>query len=559
MRQICLTRIRPEPWTRHFARGMHLLFFGLFIASCGGGGGNDDSMHPSPILGSNATLASLSINGADLDPAFDSSVTDYTAAVGFAAKSTQVTATAEDVSANVSVNGTAVNSGVASDPISLDEGTNTITVNVTAEDGTTEQTYTVVIVRQSAPAFAQKAYVKAFDPSQNDAFGVKLALSGDGAKLAVAAPFGGLEFCGEEPWVGRPQPVYEYERDDNGVWGELQKIVEFSTPHKIAKVDFSADGSTLTVSARDLGLFVFSREVDGVWTQQKLELQTPLSSHFSFHSVALSADGATLAVGVKYTLEPLPGIPLDAVYIFTLDSDGFLTQQAEIADDRYFLNCCDFTPDISLSGDGATLAVSRLNRVYVFGRDNNNAWTERAELQQFSNDSEDNLLGDSVELSRDGTTLAAGATAAGSVYLFRTDSNNVWTEEAFVRPAVRATDQFGWSVALSADGAMLAVGAPFEDSGATGVNGDELNNDAIDSGAAWVFARDSFGVWTQRAYLKASTTLNTRHFGAAVSLSDDGTILAVGVPGDSSAATGVNGDSIEFGPSCAGATYIFEL
>ena len=557
MRQIWLIRICPEPWTRHFARGIHLLFFGLFIASCGGG--NDDSMRPSPILGSNATLASLSINGADLDPAFDSSVTDHTAAVGFAAKSTQVTATVEDVSANLSVNGTAVNSGVASDSISLDEGSNTITVNVIAEDGITEQTYTVVIVRQSASAFAQKAYVKAFDPFENDAFGAKLALSGDGAKLAVAAPFVGIEFCGEEPWLGRPQSVYEYERDDNGVWTELPKIVEFSGsgPSFAEDIDMSADGSTLAVSARDLGLFVFSREGDGVWTQQKLDIQSPIASFYGFYLVALSADGATLAVVVSFSFPPSS---IEALYIFTRDSDGNWTEQAEITDDKYFLNCCNgFTPDISLSGDGETLAVGRLNRVYVFGRDNNNAWTERAELQQFSNDSEDNLLGDSVELSRDGTTLAAGATAAGSAYLFRTDSNNVWTEEAFVRPSVRGSDQFGWSVALSADGTILAVGAPFEDSGATGVNGDELNNDATDRGAAWVFARDSFGVWTQRAYLKASTTLNTRHFGAEVSLSDDGTILAVGVPGDSRAATGVNGDSIDRGPCFAGATYIFEL
>ncbi len=557
MRQIWITRIRPEPWTRHFARGIPLLFFGLFIASCGGG--NDDSMRPSPILGSNATLASLSINGADLDPAFDSSVTDYTAAVGFAAKSTQVTATVEDVSANLSVNGTAVNSGVASDSISLDEGTNTITVNVIAEDGITEQTYTVVIVRQSASAFAQKAYVKAFDPFENDAFGAKLALSGDGAKLAVAAPFVGIEFCGEEPWLGRPQSVYEYERDTNGVWTELPKIVEFSgsRPSFARDIDMSADGSTLAVSAELLGLFIFSREGDGVWTQQKLDIQSPIASVYGFDLVALSADGATLAVAVTYFL-PTPS-SIEALYIFTRDSDGNWTEQAEITDDKYFFTCCDYTPDISLSGDGETLAVSSLNRVYVFGRDNNNAWTERAELQQFSNDSEDYFFGDSVELSRDGTTLAVGATFAGSAYVFRTDSNNVWTEEAFVRPSVRGPDQFGWSLALSADGTMLAVGAPFEDSGATGVNGDESNNDATDRGAAWVFTRDSFGVWTQRAYLKASTTLNTRHFGAEVSLSDDGTILAGGVPGDSRAATGVNGDSIEFGPGCAGASYIFGL
>jgi hypothetical protein len=39
-----------------------------------------------------------------------------------------------------------------------------------------------------------------------------------------------------------------------------------------------------------------------------------------------------------------------------------------------------------------------------------------------------------------------------------------------------AADRFGWAVSLSADGQTLAVGAPFEDSNATGIDGNQLDN-----------------------------------------------------------------------------------
>ncbi|MEM9116163.1 MAG: FG-GAP repeat protein, partial [Myxococcota bacterium] len=64
-------------------------------------------------------------------------------------------------------------------------------------------------------------------------------------------------------------------------------------------------------------------------------------------------------------------------------------------------------------------------------------------------------------------------------------------------------DFFGWSVAL--DGDTLAVGAFQEFSAATGVNGDQANNDALNSGAVYVFTR-SGTTWRQEAYLKASNT-----------------------------------------------------
>jgi len=50
-----------------------------------------------------------------------------------------------------------------------------------------------------------------------------------------------------------------------------------------------------------------------------------------------------------------------------------------------------------------------------------------------------------------------------------------------------ATDTFGTTASLSADGTLLAVGAPREDSNATGVGGNQADNTAPDAGAVYVY------------------------------------------------------------------------
>lgn len=79
-------------------------------------------------------------------------------------------------------------------------------------------------------------------------------------------------------------------------------------------------------------------------------------------------------------------------------------------------------------------------------------------------------------------------------------------------------DNFGWSVASSGD--TMAIGAPGEDSNATGVNGNQTNNSAKDSGAAYVFVRDGTN-WVQQAYLKASNTVANDQFGWKVAISGE--------------------------------------
>ncbi len=76
---------------------------------------------------------------------------NYTATVPNSEGTVQVTATAQDAAAAITVNGVPVTSGSASLPINLNVGTNTITTQVTAEDGTTIKTYTVTLTRAAGP------------------------------------------------------------------------------------------------------------------------------------------------------------------------------------------------------------------------------------------------------------------------------------------------------------------------------------------------------------------------------------------------------------------------
>ena len=119
-----------------------------------------------------------------------------------------------------------------------------------------------------------------------------------------------------------------------------------------------------------------------------------------------------------------------------------------------------------------------------------------------------------------------------------------------------AYERFGESIALSADGNTLAVGAVFEDSGTTDVDGDQDDFSAPNAGAVYVYTRQGAD-WSQQAYIKASNTDATDRFGYSVALSDDGNTLAVGAMSEDSAATGINGNQGDNSIDNAGAVYVY--
>jgi hypothetical protein len=112
-------------------------------------------------------------------------------------------------------------------------------------------------------------------------------------------------------------------------------------------------------------------------------------------------------------------------------------------------------------------------------------------------------------------------------------------------------DRFGEVIAISGD--TMVVGAAYEASGASGVNGNQQDNSNSQAGAAYVYVRDG-ATWRQQAYLKASTP-GEKVFGWSVAISGD--IIVVGAPMERSDATGVNGDETDASVPDAGAAYVF--
>ncbi|MFD2170017.1 cadherin-like beta sandwich domain-containing protein [Tumebacillus lipolyticus] len=98
-------------------------------------------------LSSNAKLSNLTVNTGKLTPNFASGTDTYKVTVSNSLKQLSVTPTLADVDATMTVNGNPAGSGNAV-LINLNDGTNVITVVVTAPDGTTS-TYTITVTRET--------------------------------------------------------------------------------------------------------------------------------------------------------------------------------------------------------------------------------------------------------------------------------------------------------------------------------------------------------------------------------------------------------------------------
>ena len=138
-----------------------------------------------------ATLGTLSLAGIDIGT-FSGSVTAYTASVANAVTAATVTATAAHSAATVAIE---------PDPqVALAEGTNEISVTVTAEDGTTTKTYTVTVTRAALPVATIAAgttpvtegtaatYTVTLDPAAPEALTVTVSVVETGAVLSGTPP-----------------------------------------------------------------------------------------------------------------------------------------------------------------------------------------------------------------------------------------------------------------------------------------------------------------------------------------------------------------------------------
>ncbi len=492
-------------------------------------------------------------------------------------------------------------------------------------DGCTDSNEVTVDVPAMTAAIG---YIKASNSDASDLFAAHIALSADGRTLAVGATgedsSGNNETDDSTPNAGA---VYIYTLDDNN-WSQ-QAYLKASNADTgdwfgIA-VSLSANGSILAVgaseedsngsdagdnSAPDAGaVYIYTRNGDS-WNQQAyLKAANAANGDRFGRSVALSADGATLAVGASYK-NTYGG----AVYIYTRDTGPILTlgnsntpnEDSGPWSQQGYLEAKDisdsFGESLALSADGNLLAVgasgedsnatgvfiqpsqqidaainnndaSNAGAVYLFRR-NNEAWY-MANYIKASNTDIDDDFGRTIALSADGNTLAIGAPSedsmatgingnqasdfyenAGAVYLYRYYGGGRWEQKAYIKASNTGSNNiFGTTVSLSADGNTLAVGASGEASSANGINGDASNNSSNNAGAVYLYRYDN-EAWKQQAYIKAPNTDSNDNF-ATVALSDNADTLAVGAYGEDSAATGLNGDQSDNSAPDAGAVYLY--
>jgi hypothetical protein len=143
-------------------------------------------------LSNDATLSAFTLSAGTLTPSFSSGTISYTASVANANSTITVTPTRNQGNATITVNGTPVTSGSASGNISLNIGDNTITTIVTAQDGTTTKTYTLIVNRPKAvqtitfAGTATKTYGDGdYSPGASASSGLIVSYSSDNTNVAT--------------------------------------------------------------------------------------------------------------------------------------------------------------------------------------------------------------------------------------------------------------------------------------------------------------------------------------------------------------------------------------
>ncbi|WP_422847539.1 integrin [Acidovorax sp. M14] len=345
----------------------------------------------------------------------------------------------------------------------------------------------VYVYSRAGAVWSQQAFIKANNADADDLFGSFVALSNDGNTLAVGA--------------------YNEDGDLTGTHGNAA---------------YAASGAA----------YVFTRTGTS-WAQQSyLKASNAGAGDFFGIYLSLSGAGDTLAVGAFFERSALASDPADdtltnagAAYVFQRNA-GAWSQQAYLkapnpqAQDRFGVS-------VILSGDGNTLAVGMdgdssnytgtfvvpppsntlalsSGAVFVFIRAGG-VWQSQAYLKA-SNTRTPHRFGNNLAMSSDGNTLVvpsyrddsnargfngdqANTTAAdaGAVLVFRR-SAGTWAQQAYLKaPNTGPGDRFGGRVAISGDGTTLAVGASTEDSGSTGIGGNQADESSTNAGAVYLY------------------------------------------------------------------------
>ena len=336
----------------------------------------------------------------------------------------------------------------------------------------------------------------------NDNSGYSVSLSSDGTIVAIGA----------------------YANDGTGSLAGHVRIYEYKT---ITEEEYDNGNTTNTTGASGVPIIIDGGvswgESTNFWVQQGDDIDGEATGDNSGVSVSLSDDGSIVAIGA-YSNDGA-GSSAGHVRVYEYSGSSWSQKGADIDGEA----AGDWSGySISLSEDGGVVAIgARLNddagnnaghvRVYEWNS-GTSAWVQKG--SDIDGEAANDLSGYSVSLSDDGSIVAIGASSndgtasnAGHVRVYEY-SGSSWSQIGADIDGEAVGDYSGYSVSLSDDGSIVAIGA--------------IKNDGTGTDAGHVRVYE----WNGSAWVQKGGDIDGEatddESGRSVSLSSDGTIVAIG-------------------------------
>jgi hypothetical protein len=370
------------------------------------------------------------------------------------------------------------------------------------------------VFQRSNGAWAQQAHLVPSVVQPGAGANMDVAISGDGNTIAISLP--GEDIPNTDPEeFGDVGAVYIFQRSA-GTWTQTARL-EAANLRTYGdnfgwQVDLDEAGSTLAVlrfhgRAGALGTIVMYRKEVGTWTE--IVSFPPTEDGENCNYMALSSDGAVVAKSCRTFVQL--GVGDHELHLF---SGANWSTQTTLQ--------LDSPPSYSPFG---AVAIDRRGRTVV--------------VQSWAGDQPKAVL----------YRLNGGSYAVEQQFL-----PGEWQVKEYPNGLI---SDFASSLAISADGNTVAIGDRKDNGVGTGILQPPVASGSDPVGAVHVYQRSN-GEWVQRSLIKRNNpALTFSLFGHAVELARNGRVLAVGHIGESSNATGVDGDQNDTSRTNSGAVWLY--
>ena len=312
-----------------------------------------------------------------------------------------------------------------------------------------------------------------------DQSGSSVSLSSDGTIVAIGAP----NNEGANGFSSGHVRVYE---NQGGSWTQIGEDIdgERAGDGSGTRVSLSSDGSIIAISAlgnnengSNSGHVRVYENQGGSWTQLGSDIDGEFKYNQMGSTISLSADGNIIAIGAIGS-----GSITGQIRVYEYDSESDVWNQLgpDIDPEDTGDEFDEYDDSASLSSDGSIIAIgapdndgngSNSGHVRVY-ENQGGSWTQIG--ADIDGEAADNLSGNSVSLSSDGSIVAIGAYFnsgvnglwSGHARVYKNQDGS-WTQIGTDIDGEDASDLSGFSVSLSSDGSTVAIGAIHNDGNGT--------------------------------------------------------------------------------------------